>query len=98
MFTHWLPAGRTKEFFFTVDQIAIFMLIAGTYTPLALIMKFSLLTLIPQPMFRGNTVPPVMPTGGIINSPDYCLNRNTCVFPFQDKEFLKDLFPICLRI
>ena len=37
MFTHWLPAGRTKEFFFTVDQIAIFMLIAGTYTPLALI-------------------------------------------------------------
>jgi len=37
MFTHWLPAGRTKEFFFTVDQIAIFLLIAGTYTPLALI-------------------------------------------------------------
>lgn len=37
MLTHWLPAGRTKEFFFTVDQIAIFMLIAGTYTPLALI-------------------------------------------------------------
>lgn len=37
MFTHWLPAGRTKEFFFTMDQIAIFMLIAGTYTPLALI-------------------------------------------------------------
>lgn len=37
MFTHWLPAGRTKEFFFTLDQIAIFMLIAGTYTPLALI-------------------------------------------------------------
>ncbi len=37
MFTHWLPAGRTKEFFFTMDQIAIFMLIAGTYTPMALI-------------------------------------------------------------
>jgi hemolysin III len=37
MFTHWLPAGRTKEFFFTMDQIAIFMLIAGTYTPIALI-------------------------------------------------------------
>lgn len=37
MLTHWLPTGRTKEFFFTMDQIAIFMLIAGTYTPLALI-------------------------------------------------------------
>ncbi len=37
MFTHWLPQGRTKEFFFTMDQIAIFMLIAGTYTPIALI-------------------------------------------------------------
>jgi channel protein (hemolysin III family) len=37
MFTHWLPMGRTKEFFFTLDQIAIFMLIAGTYTPIALI-------------------------------------------------------------
>lgn len=37
MFTHWLPSGRTKEFFFTMDQVAIFMLIAGTYTPLALI-------------------------------------------------------------
>lgn len=37
MFTHWLPMGRTKELFFTLDQIAIFMLIAGTYTPIALI-------------------------------------------------------------
>jgi len=37
MFTHWLPPGRTKEFFFLMDQIAIFMLIAGTYTPIALI-------------------------------------------------------------
>lgn len=37
MFTHWLPPGQTKEFFFKMDQIAIFMLIAGTYTPIALI-------------------------------------------------------------
>jgi hemolysin III len=37
MFTHWLPSGRTREFFFTMDQVAIFMLIAGTYTPIALI-------------------------------------------------------------
>jgi hemolysin III len=37
MFTHWLPQGRSKEMFFTLDQIAIFMLIAGTYTPIALI-------------------------------------------------------------
>jgi hemolysin III len=37
MFTHWLPMGRAKEFFFALDQIAIFMLIAGTYTPIALI-------------------------------------------------------------
>lgn len=37
MFTHWLPPGRFKEFFFKMDQIAIFMLIAGTYTPIALI-------------------------------------------------------------
>ncbi|NOZ45433.1 MAG: hemolysin D, partial [Chlorobi bacterium] len=34
---HWLPAGKAKEFFFTFDQIAIFLLIAGTYTPLSLI-------------------------------------------------------------
>jgi len=37
MFTHWLPEGRTKEAFFTMDQVAIFMLIAGSYTPIALI-------------------------------------------------------------
>jgi hemolysin III len=36
-FTHWLKPGRMKETFFTIDQIAIFFLIAGTYTPLALI-------------------------------------------------------------
>jgi hemolysin III len=35
--THWLDTGKAKEFFFTLDQIAIFFLIAGTYTPLALI-------------------------------------------------------------
>ena len=34
---HWLPVGRGKEFFFTFDQIAIFFMIAGTYTPLSLI-------------------------------------------------------------
>ena len=37
MFNHWLPEGRAKEFFFNFDQIAIYILIAGTYTPLALI-------------------------------------------------------------
>lgn len=35
--THWLKHGKLKETFFTFDQIAIFFLIAGTYTPLALI-------------------------------------------------------------
>lgn len=34
---HWLKPGKVKEFFFNFDQIAIFMLIAGTYTPLTLI-------------------------------------------------------------
>lgn len=36
-FNHLLRPGRAKEFFFNFDQIAIFMLIAGTYTPLALV-------------------------------------------------------------
>ncbi|MCP4312716.1 MAG: hypothetical protein GY790_15750 [Bacteroidetes bacterium] len=35
--THILPMGRIKDFFFNMDRIAIYMLIAGTYTPLALI-------------------------------------------------------------
>ncbi len=35
--THWLSPGKAKEVFFTIDQIAIFLLIAGTYTPLTLI-------------------------------------------------------------
>lgn len=35
--THWLKPGRAKEAFFTLDQIAIFLLIAGTYTPLTLV-------------------------------------------------------------
>jgi hemolysin III len=35
--THILPAGRTKDLFFTLDRIAIYMLIAGTYTPITLI-------------------------------------------------------------
>lgn len=34
---HWLPVGKTKEFFFAFDQIAIYLLIAGTYTPLTLV-------------------------------------------------------------
>lgn len=35
--THWLKPGRLKNLFFTLDQVAIFFLIAGTYTPLALV-------------------------------------------------------------
>lgn len=35
--THWLRAGKAKDFFFTFDQIAIFTLIAGTYTPFTLV-------------------------------------------------------------
>ncbi|NOY36904.1 MAG: hemolysin III family protein [Chlorobi bacterium] len=35
-FTHWLSAGKAKELFFTFDQVAIFLMIAATYTPLAL--------------------------------------------------------------
>jgi hemolysin III len=34
---HWLRPGRRKEFFFNFDQVAIFLLIAGTYTPLTLV-------------------------------------------------------------
>lgn len=33
---HWLPEGKGKEFFFTFDQMAIFLMIAATYTPMAL--------------------------------------------------------------
>lgn len=35
--THILPMGKTKDLFFNFDRIAIYLLIAGTYTPLALI-------------------------------------------------------------
>lgn len=35
--THILPMGRTKDHFFNLDRIAIYMLIAGTYTPMALV-------------------------------------------------------------
>lgn len=35
--THILPMGKTKDRFFNLDRIAIYMLIAGTYTPLALL-------------------------------------------------------------
>lgn len=34
---HWLPEGNVKDRFFVFDQGAIFILIAGTYTPLALV-------------------------------------------------------------
>lgn len=34
---HWLPSGKRKDTFFTLDQLAIFILIAGTYTPLSLV-------------------------------------------------------------
>ncbi len=33
---HSLTAGKTKDFFHNFDQVAIYLLIAGTYTPLAL--------------------------------------------------------------
>lgn len=36
-FNHALKQGKAKEFFHNFDQIAIFLLIAGTYTPLALV-------------------------------------------------------------
>ncbi|MCK4813199.1 MAG: hemolysin III family protein [Candidatus Marinimicrobia bacterium] len=35
-FTHALPLGRLKDIFHNADQIAIYILIAGTYTPFAL--------------------------------------------------------------
>lgn len=35
--THWLKPGKAKDVFFTLDQIAIFILIAGTYTPFTLV-------------------------------------------------------------
>jgi len=35
--THILPMGRAKDRFFNFDRIAIYLLIAGTYTPIALI-------------------------------------------------------------
>lgn len=34
---HGLKHGRAKDFFHNFDQVAIFLLIAGTYTPLALV-------------------------------------------------------------
>jgi len=37
--THSLPTGRAKDIFHNLDQIAIYILIAGTYTPFALMMK-----------------------------------------------------------
>jgi len=34
---HWLPEGNSKDRFFILDQAAIYILIAGTYTPLSLV-------------------------------------------------------------
>jgi len=36
-FMHWLPQGNAKKVFRKLDQIGIFLLIAGTYTPFALL-------------------------------------------------------------
>ncbi|MEX0982516.1 MAG: hemolysin III family protein [Bacteroidales bacterium] len=35
--THYLEQGKVKNFFFSMDKIAIYFLIAGTYTPIALV-------------------------------------------------------------
>ena len=35
--THILPMGRAKDRFFNFDRIAIYLLIAGTYTPITLL-------------------------------------------------------------
>lgn len=35
--THILPMGKAKDLFFNIDRIAIYILIAGTYTPIALV-------------------------------------------------------------
>ncbi len=37
--THALPTGRAKNVFHNIDQIAIYFLIAGTYTPFAFMLK-----------------------------------------------------------
>ncbi len=37
-FNHWLKPGKGKEFFFNFDQVAIFLLIAGSYTPITLVL------------------------------------------------------------
>lgn len=36
--THALPTGRAKNVFYNLDQVTIYILIAGTYTPFALAM------------------------------------------------------------
>lgn len=35
---HVLKPGKSKEFFFIFDQVAIFLLIAGSYTPITLVL------------------------------------------------------------
>ncbi|NVB42679.1 hemolysin III family protein [Pseudenhygromyxa sp. WMMC2535] len=37
LFNHALPAGRAKEFFHIADLASIYLLIAGTYTPITLL-------------------------------------------------------------
>jgi len=37
-FNHGLKPGKSKEFFFNFDQVAIFLLIAGSYTPITLVL------------------------------------------------------------
>jgi hemolysin III len=36
-FTHLLPMGKYKDLFFNLDRIGVYLLIAGTYTPFALV-------------------------------------------------------------
>lgn len=36
-FTHWLKPGKARDIFFNLDQISIYLLIAGTYTPITLV-------------------------------------------------------------
>ena len=37
MIYHFLPGGKAKRVFLIIDHVAIFLLIAGTYTPFALV-------------------------------------------------------------
>ena len=63
--THILPMGRAKDRFFNFDRIAIYLLIAGTYTPIALLtlhpyirqeVQFDLLSPIALTLFTPSTL------------------------------------------